>query len=486
YYIKGNILKQFENFCEGILITNYFSLRLINQSPVVLHRENIDINAEVPWDPTLGNYFDKVIQERSDNENHFAIINISEIVDKIVRWKAVLPRVQPFYAVKCNDDPAILSVMASGGVNFDCASKNEIMSVLNVANCNRIVYANPCKQISHIKYAKENGVTKTMFDNKNELYKIKKHYSEADLFIRFCPPKTDKVMLPLGLKFGCSMSEVEELLQCAIDLNLNVVGISFHVGSGCWDLDAFPLAIQQARKIFDIAQSIGCKIEYLDIGGGYPGTDDGIVSFGQVSQGINEFLDKYFPVNMNIKIIAEPGRYFVTTCLTAFSNIIGKRTIFRTNDVTDDLIVDIAGCNKSDKSFMYYLNDGVYGLFNAVLTENSVPKFYACKSIDGKESELFDCSIWGPTCDCLDCLNKQCKMIECNIGDKVMCPNMGAYSTSIACTFNGMEIPEIMYCMKDDSRNYNTYPLQHFTNVKTQTKVRLDGSGSESEHYFEY
>lgn len=40
-----------------------------------------------------------------------------------------LPRVKPHYAVKCNPDPAMLSLLASLGTGFDCASPAEIEMV---------------------------------------------------------------------------------------------------------------------------------------------------------------------------------------------------------------------------------------------------------------------------------------------------------------------------------------------------------------------
>ena len=57
-----------------------------------------------------------------------------------------------FIAVKCNDNPMLLRTLAALGVGFDCASKNEIRSVLDLGvNPSSIIYANPCKQASHLK-----------------------------------------------------------------------------------------------------------------------------------------------------------------------------------------------------------------------------------------------------------------------------------------------------------------------------------------------
>jgi ornithine decarboxylase len=43
----------------------------------------------------------------------------------------------------------------------------------------RIIYANPCKQSSYIRYAQEVSVEILTFDNEKELLKIKQMYPNA-------------------------------------------------------------------------------------------------------------------------------------------------------------------------------------------------------------------------------------------------------------------------------------------------------------------
>ena len=55
-------------------------------------------------------------------------------------------------AVKCNPDPLLLQIFAALGGGFDCASKHEIATVLDLGvDPSRIIYANTCKQISHLR-----------------------------------------------------------------------------------------------------------------------------------------------------------------------------------------------------------------------------------------------------------------------------------------------------------------------------------------------
>lgn len=76
----------------------------------------------------------------------------------------------------------------------------------------------------------------------------------------------------LGMKFGCNpVTEAPDLLVLARKLGIDVVGVSFHVGSGCGETEVFYRAISMARKIFDFAATLGFNFNLLDIGGGFPG-----------------------------------------------------------------------------------------------------------------------------------------------------------------------------------------------------------------------
>lgn len=76
----------------------------------------------------------------------------------------------------------------------------------------------------------------------------------------------------LGNKFGCDpITEAPDILRLAKLLDIDVVGVSFHVGSGCREPPVFRRAIAASRKIFDFAKTLGYDFSLLDIGGGYPG-----------------------------------------------------------------------------------------------------------------------------------------------------------------------------------------------------------------------
>ena len=64
-----------------------------------------------------------------------------------------------FAAVKCNPNPGVLHTLARLGTGFDCASKQEMDTILGMGiDQSRIIFANPCKMDSHISHAREVSV----------------------------------------------------------------------------------------------------------------------------------------------------------------------------------------------------------------------------------------------------------------------------------------------------------------------------------------
>ncbi len=68
--------------------------------------------------------------------------------------------------------------------------------------------------------------------------------------------------------------------------------------------------------------------------------------------------------------------------------------------------------------FFYYVNDGTYGSLNTVLTEHAILK---PELIFGKEEgALFHSTIWGPTCDSIDCITHTAFLPELHIGEWIL------------------------------------------------------------------
>ena len=287
----------------------------------------------------------------------------------------------------------------------------------------RIIYAQPCKTKSYVRYAAQQGVKQMTFDNADELYKTKALFPNAELFLRILTDDSSS-LCRLSLKFGASLDCTQELLELAKELDLNVVGVSFHVGSGASDPESFVKAVRDARVVFDQAADIGYDMKTLDVGGGFTGD-----TFEEMAHVLSEALDGHFPPN--IRIIGEPGRYYVSSAFTLACNVIARR--------------DLEDPATRTTSYMLYLNDGVYGNFSSIIFDHQhpVPRILQSGGKDmtrrGSQSgRVTEYSLWGPTCDGIDRITGSCTFHEVlDIGDWLYFEEMGAYTRCSATRFNG-------------------------------------------------
>lgn len=95
-----------------------------------------------------GAVLDVVRSQVPGHKDAFYVVDLGEVSRKFDQWTSELPRVRPYYAVKCNDDPRIVEVLAARGAGFDCASKGEMAMVLaQGVKPSDIIFAHPAKQV---------------------------------------------------------------------------------------------------------------------------------------------------------------------------------------------------------------------------------------------------------------------------------------------------------------------------------------------------
>ena len=148
-------------------------------------------------------------------------------------------------------------------------------------------------------------------------------------------------------------------------------------------------------------------------------------------------------------------------------------------------------------TFMYYINDGVYGAFNNLLFDHATvrprklrdalsPQHQVVEVVHGegenalrtievvedekkpeKEDEnLYSSTVFGPTCDSMDVLSRGVLLPKMDIGDWMYFQNMGAYTSAAASTFNGFPTTEKFYVC--------SVKPQHFTRLVTKGRVNVD------------
>lgn len=370
--------------------------------------------------------------ENNQSEKAFYLIDLGQITASYTNWINLLPNVVPYYAVKCNPNPVLLEALASLGANFDCASENEIKSIIEITkDPSRIIFANPCKMSSQIRYARANDVDLMTFDCEEELYKIKLYHPYAKIVLRLAVDDS-KSICKFNKKFGCKLDQVSELLTIAKTLKLNVVGFSFHVGSGCSSASSFYEAIRDCKSATELANELGISISIIDLGGGFPGIDINI-KFEDISEQINNGIKDFFESELeskSIQFIAEPGRYFAQKSHTLVLNVIGKKRC-KDEDGTDIIA--------------YYLNDGVYQSFNCIYFDHAKPVILPFNERDGKLHKSY---LWGESCDSIDLISDNIMLPELTIGEWLYVENFGSYTIASGSEFNGFKPPMNKYIFR--------------------------------------
>ena len=168
-------------------------------------------------------------------QSSFYVLSHKRVVTQTQHWKRALPNVKPFYAVKCNPDPTLMTWLRDEGSGFDCASQREIAAVRNLpaseGATTEILFANPCKNKKELGAALAADVSVTVTDSEEEVQKLRNAAWTGSAFLRLRVADTGSKM-PFSAKFGLAFEEVERLAWAARGAKLPITGVSFHVGSG--------------------------------------------------------------------------------------------------------------------------------------------------------------------------------------------------------------------------------------------------------------
>lgn len=79
--------------------------------------ESVSSFSTAPIDQTIRSVIESGLEEP------FYVVDVQDILSKHKKWMLNMPRVRPYYAVKCNSQPFVLEMLFGLGLGFDCASK---------------------------------------------------------------------------------------------------------------------------------------------------------------------------------------------------------------------------------------------------------------------------------------------------------------------------------------------------------------------------
>jgi ornithine decarboxylase len=348
------------------------------------------------------------------------VVDLDVVRDNYRAFARTMPGTSIYYAVKANPAPEILSLLAAEGSSFDTASVVEIeMALAAGATPNRISFGNTIKKERDVARAYELGIRLFAVDCETEVEKIARVAPGSQVFCRILT-NGEGAEWPLSRKFGCEPMMAEAVLLHAHKLGLQAYGVSFHVGSQQTRLDAWDVAVGQAKDIFDTMLSHGITLKMVNLGGGFPTKYlKQVPGQSKYANAIHDALTKHFG-NAVPETIIEPGR-----------GMVGNAGVIKAE------VVLISKKHANDNLRWVYLDIGKFGGLAETMDEAIRYPITTAKDTDAKEA----CVIAGPTCDSADVLYEKTPYplpITLSVGDEVLIEACGAYTTTYAAVaFNG-------------------------------------------------
>lgn len=357
------------------------------------------------------------------------IVDLDIVADSYQRLQACLPASRIFYAVKANPAKDVIARLADLGSSFDLASEGEIERCLSLGLAPyRLSFGNTIKTKTAIAMAFAEGIRLFSFDSDGELDKIAQAAPGARVFCRILA-NSKFADWPLTRKFGCDVIMAAVLLRKAKHLGLVPAGISFHVGSQQREPHAWDEPIRHAAHLFTKLAQYGIELEFLNLGGGFPGHYRGEVSAIEVyAEAIDTSLKAHFG-SSRPQTIVEPGRYLVADAGFLASQV-------------------ILVAKKSHRArYRWVYADA--GKFNGLIEtlDNRILYELWCERASSPLEPAF---LSGPTCDSTDIIFRppDCALpADLGCGDAIGFLSAGAYTASYASVeFNGFP-PLKTYCI---------------------------------------
>ena len=338
-----------------------------------------------------------------------------------------------FYAMKANDNMAVLRVLAGMGAGMDVVSGGEYAKARAAGvPGDMIVFSGVGKTEAEMWQVLNGGIRQFNVESEPELRLLSKVASAqgkvAPITLRVNPDVDAKTHAKIATgrsenKFGIPMAKAREAYAEAASLpGLEVVGIDVHIGSQLTDLAPYRLAFSKVAELAEALRADGHDIRRLDLGGGlgipYQRSNEAPplpVEYGQV---IRETVG-----HLGCEIEIEPGRLIAGNAGLLVSSVI----YLKQGEGRDFLIID-AAMNDLIRPAMYEAHHDIIAVEEPEIGVEPAP-------VD----------IVGPICESGDTFSKARLMPPLKSDDLVAFRSAGAYGAVMASEYNARPlIPEVL------------------------------------------
>jgi diaminopimelate decarboxylase len=337
------------------------------------------------------------------------------------------PRRMIAYAVKANGNLSVLNTLARLGSGVEVVSGGELARALRArVPASRIVMSGVGKTPREIGEALDAGVRCINMENEDEVGLLSSLSAERGIRARVSiriNPDIDAGAHPyiatglhdtkFGLELPAAMRTAERV---ASDPNLELAGVSMHIGSQLGTTDPLEEAVAILGGVAARLLDAGHPLSFIDVGGGWPiryGDETAdfptAAAFGEA---IRRGLEASGLGTDTLELLTEPGRYLVGDAGVLLTRILSvKRTPKKRFVIVDAAMTEL-------------IRPALYGAYHEVLAVSPRP--------GSVKADLV-----GPVCETGDFLARDRDLPLLEAGDLVAIRGAGAYAREMASTYNG-------------------------------------------------
>ena len=344
------------------------------------------------------------------------------LVDHFTKIQRAFAKLNPIicYAMKANDNMAVLKTLHNEGSGFDIVSGGELKKALKIgADPKKIVFASVGKTEEEIIAAIKAKILLFNVESEPELAHInrvaRKMKRQVQVALRINPdieaPTHAKITTgSLKNKFGIDLKASLRIFKSQKKYShVKINGVHIHIGSQIIVSAPFVKAIRRIVQFIKELRSEGVQIQYLDIGGGL-----GIVYSNEKPQTAAQYARKVVPIleKIGLQLIMEPGRF-----------IAGNAGIF----VTRKLYLKDNGVKK----FMI-----VDGAMNDMMRPSLYDAYHEIIPLNRNGSKKIKVDVVGPICESGDVLARDRMVANVKDGQLLALMGAGAYCYTMSSNYN--------------------------------------------------
>jgi diaminopimelate decarboxylase len=337
------------------------------------------------------------------------------------------------FAVKANDNLAVLKTLANLGAGADVVSGGELAKALAAGvPAGKIVFSGVGKTPIEMRAGLEAGIYQFNVESEPELAALdevaRALSKRAAVSLRINPDVDAKTHAKINTgtaetKFGIPFRHAREAYAHAASLkNIEIVGVDVHIGSQITELAPFETAFTRIGELIATLRADGHAITRLDLGGGLgvpyehdnsPPPDP--TAYGAMVTRITQ--------NFGCTLSFEPGRL-----IAANAGVLVSRVIYvKRGDAKTFLIID-AGMNDLIRPAMYDAWHEIVPVRQPAV---------------GAARPRYD--VVGPVCETSDLFAADRPLPELKSGELVAILSAGAYGAVMAGDYNARpRVPEVL------------------------------------------